>query len=109
MKTLDEIRKDINILKDQIFCQEIGNDTYYLSPTYHEQLLKLEALEHEADVLCGKSLAVILDFDTYPPSKRKMLKKISEANGTNFDCNYKDLKLEDLKTIIKINKKNNKN
>ena len=31
MKTLDELEKEISCLKEQIMCQEIGNDSYYLS------------------------------------------------------------------------------
>ncbi len=106
MKTLDEIKKEILILKDKILCQNIGNDSYYMSPLFHKQLLQLEALEHEADVLNGKSAPIIINLDEYPPQKQEILKKIIKENGTTFANNYKDLSLNDLIFLMDINKKN---
>ena len=109
MKTLDEIEKEISYVKEQIKCQEIGNDSYYLSALYHEQLLRLEALEEEASVLSGKSVPIEVDFDKYPPEKCNLLKKIAEQNGICFANNYKDLNIEDLRFLNNLCKKIKKN
>ena len=106
MKTLDELEKEISCLKEQIMCQEIGNDSYYLSALYHEQLLRLEALEEEASVLSGKSVPIEVYFDKYPPEKCSLLKKIAEQNGICFANNYKDLNVDDLKFLNHLCKKN---
>ncbi len=106
MKNLDEIEKEINDLKEKIMCQEIGNDSYYLSTLYHEQLLKLRALESEAEVLRGKSLPIKINFDKYPPVKRDILSKIALENGIYFANNYKDLKVNDLLFLESLYKKN---
>ena len=95
MKTLKEIEKNINILKEKIMRQEIGNDSYYLSPLYHEQLLKLSALEHEAEVLKGKS----------PPIQ---IKEIISEEGICFANNYKDLSDTDLVFLNNLRKKSKK-
>ena len=108
MKTLDEIEKNIIQLKEQILCQEIGNDSYYLSPLYHEQLIKLEALEREADVLKGKALPLMMDFEKYPPEKSILLQKIAKENDLIFANNYKDLSTDELIFLYNLIKKNNK-
>ena len=65
MKTLDEINNEIKFIKELIFCQENGNDSYYSSPLYHRHLLRLESLEHERDVLCGKISPEDIMFNSY--------------------------------------------
>ena len=109
MKTLDEIEKDITELKDRILCQEVGNDSYYLSPLYHEQLLMLHALENEAAVLKGKSLPIKLDFEKYPPDKQIFLKNIVNEKGLSFAHNYKDLSADELNFLWNLIKKSHKN
>lgn len=47
MKTLQQIKKEIASLQDEILCQEIGNDFYYTSPLYRKHILALQALENE--------------------------------------------------------------
>lgn len=106
MKTLDEINEEIKVLNEKILCQEIGNDSYYLSAQYHEQLLQLEALKIEADVLSGKIPPVYENFDKYPPEKQAVLKKITESRGIYFASNYKDLPLKDLLYLENLMKKN---
>ena len=109
MKTLDEIENEISLLKDNILCQEIGNDSYYISPLYHEQLIQLQALENEADVLRGKVIPVKINFEDYPPEKRILLKKISKTSGLCFAHNYKDLNTTELDFLYNLIKKNHKN
>ena len=109
MKTLAEIEKSINILKEKIMCQEIGNDSYFLSPLYHEQLIKLNALEYEAEVLKGKTLPLQIDLSDCSETKRNILKQITEEEGICFASNYKDLNEEDLIFLNNIRKKIKKN
>lgn len=108
MKTLKEIEKNINILKEKIMCQEIGNDSYYLSPLYHEQLLKLSALEHEAEVLKGKSPPIQINFSDCSETKKKILKEIISEEGICFANNYKDLSDTDLVFLNNLRKKSKK-
>lgn len=60
MTTLDHIKEQLKYLRNEILCQDIGNDTYYSSPLYHEHLLKLAELETEEQFLEGKIPADIL-------------------------------------------------
>lgn len=108
MKTLPEIENSINILKEKIMCQEIGNDSYYLSPLYHEQLLKLEALEHEAEVLKGKSLPIKTDLSNCSENKKNILEQIIKDEGLCFANNYKDLSDTDLVFLNNLRKKSKK-
>lgn len=109
MKTLDELEKDAAIVRDRIKCQEIGNDSCYLSPIYHELIIKLEALNCEIDYLRGKTTLSELNFDEYPLEKRKILKKIAQEYGQCFVSNYKDLSLKDLRFLYALMKKRYKN
>ena len=72
MKTLDNINNDIKNLKEEMFCQEVGNDFYYTSPLYHKHLIRLHALEHERDILLGKEPPLKMNFDTYDNNKQIM-------------------------------------
>ena len=47
MKTLQQIKKEIATLQDEILCQKIGNDFYYTSPLYRKHILALQTLENE--------------------------------------------------------------
>lgn len=106
MKTLDELKLEMEQVKEKIMCQEIGNSSCYLSPIYHELLIKLEGLEREIEFLSGKSAFADVNFEDYPPIKRDILKKISEEYGVAFVSNYKDLSADDLRFLYGLMKEN---
>lgn len=100
MKTLYEIEDSIKKLKNEIFCHEIGNDMYFTSPLYHEHLLKLNALENEAQVLKGKSAPIQIDFKGLCPQQSEFLQGLAEQNGIWFADSYQNLNAGDLDLII---------
>lgn len=96
MKTLDSINNDIAKLKDEIYCQEIGNDFYYTSPLHHKHLLQLHALERERDVLIGKEPPLKIDFEDFPDDKKILLKSVAQKEGNYFANECRDLNAEDI-------------
>lgn len=101
MKTLDNINNDIANLKEEIFCQEMGNDFYYSSPLYHKHLIRLHALEHERNILLGKEPPVKINFDGYTDDKKILLKKVAATEGEYFAHECRDLKAEDISVLNK--------
>jgi hypothetical protein len=101
MKTLDNINNDIENLKEEMFCQESGNDFYYTSPLYHKHLIRLHALEHERDILLGKQPPLKMNFDVYNNNKRILLKNIAAKEGEYFANECCDLKTEDINKLSK--------
>lgn len=99
MKTLDNINNDIENLKEEMFCQEVGNDFYYTSPLYHKHLIRLHALEHERDILLGKQPPLKMNFDIYDNDKRILLKNIATKEGEYFANECCDLKTEDINKL----------
>lgn len=101
MKTLDNINNDITNLKEEIFCQEMGNDFYYSSPLYHKHLIRLHALEHERNILLGKEPPVKINFEDCADDKKILLKKVAEAEGEYFAHECRDFKTKDICNLSK--------
>lgn len=101
MKTLDEINNEIKFIKELIFCQENGNDSYYSSPLYHRHLLQLEALEHERDVLSGKSSPDKVDFKDCSVEKQILLNSVAKKNGYWFAKECREYNNNEIKQINK--------
>ena len=101
MKKLTEIEKEIKELREEIFCQENGNDLYFSSALYQKHLLELQALETEKLVLNGKLSPTPIDFDEQETPKRKILNQMAQTNGYWYaDC-HRNLTLDDLQDIKK--------
>ncbi len=104
MKTLDEINNEIKFIKELIFCQENGNDSYYSSPLYHRHLLRLDALERERDVLCGKQSPENIDFTECSADKQILLNSVAKQNGCWFAKECRTLNNKDIIELEKDNK-----
>ncbi len=96
MKTLNEIEDEIEKLKEQMICQEIGHDSYYSSPLYHKNLLRLQALEQEEQVLKGKMAPISISFDGLSIKKQHLLHDIAESHGFWCADYCRELKETDL-------------
>ncbi len=99
MKTLEQLENEISQLKHEILCQETGNESYYISPLYHQHLLKLEALEHEASVLKGKAAPLQINFDDLPENQRLILNDLAAEQGQWFAASYSSLSEADLHNL----------
>jgi len=99
MKDLNTLEQEIKCLKDIITCQETGNDSYYISPLYHEHLIKLEALKNERAVLLGKTAPQQISFCAFPQDKREILDMMAQENGIWYANSCKNLTVDQLKHI----------
>lgn len=99
MKKLTEIEKEIKKLREEIFCQENGNDLYFSSALYQKHLLELQALETEKLVLNGKLSPMPIDFDEQETPKRKILNQMAQTNGYWYADYHRNLTLDDLQHI----------
>ncbi len=97
MKDLNTLEKEIKQLQNIITCQETGNDSYYISPLYHEHLIKLEALQNERAVLLGKTAPQQINFGAYPLDKREILDIMAQENGIWYANSCKNLTIDQLK------------
>lgn len=91
-----EIEVKIKKIKEEIFCHENGDDSYYISPLYHQHLIELQALENEKLMLTGKIEPKTADFSVYETKKARLLKNLAKRYGYWFADSCRDLSVEDL-------------
>ncbi len=94
--TMKELEDKIIKIKEEIFCHENGDDSYYISPLYHKHLLELQALENEKLMLSGKIEPVFIDFNDCEPEKKLILQIIAKRYGYWFADSCRDLSIKDL-------------
>ena len=91
-----EIEAKIKKIKEEIFCHENGDDSYYISPLYHQHLIELQALENEKLMLTGKIEPAAKSFTGYELAKSKLLQQLAKRYGYWFADSCRELNVDDL-------------
>ena len=99
--SLDELENKIKKIREEIFCQENGNDSYYISPAYHQHLLELQALENEMLSLTGKIEPIVDNFQDCEPERKSMLLSLANRFGYYIADSCRELNLTDLEILNK--------